>query len=149
MTAREDVAAALFSTLTTATAPQWVTKGRRLRIWTDVPATQRPAMFLVEHHETYAQRSEKLTIKEMEFNIFVYLNTKSNSYPSGGAQLNAVMDQIDAALAPTGGDILRGPYTNTLGGLVQHCFISGAVIKVPGDLDGDGLLVIPVKVLVP
>lgn len=35
----------------------------------------------------------------------------------------------------------------TLGGLVPHCWIDGKVMKDPGDLDGDGIAVIPLKIL--
>ena len=35
----------------------------------------------------------------------------------------------------------------TLGGLVSHCRVDGAVLKDPGDLDGDGLLWVPLKIL--
>ena len=147
---REQVATAIFKSLTTIASVQWVTKSRILKMWTDVQPDQRPALFLVEHHESYARQNEKLRKRTLEFNIFIYLNTKpTDQYVSGGAQLNFILDQIDAALAPSGIDVLNSRDTNTLGGLVQHCYIDGQIIKVPGDLEGDGLLVIPVKVLMP
>jgi len=37
----------------------------------------------------------------------------------------------------------------TLGGLVSNCYIDGKIMKDPGDLDGDGIAVIPVKILAP
>jgi hypothetical protein len=53
------------------------------------------------------------------------------------------MDALDAAL-------MASPVANnrqTLGGLVSHCRVDGAVLKDPGDLDGDGLLWVPLKIL--
>jgi hypothetical protein len=35
----------------------------------------------------------------------------------------------------------------TLGGLVSHCWIDGKIMKDSGDIDGDGIAVIPVKIL--
>jgi len=35
----------------------------------------------------------------------------------------------------------------TLGGMVSHCRIDGQVMKDPGDLDGDALLWVPLKIL--
>jgi hypothetical protein len=60
-----------------------------------------------------------------------------------GVQSAGALDVIDAALAPN-------PVTRkqTLGGLVSHVWIDGKVMKGPGDLDGDGVAVIPVKILV-
>jgi hypothetical protein len=37
----------------------------------------------------------------------------------------------------------------TPGGLVSNCYIDGKIMKDPGDLDGDGIAVIPVKILAP
>jgi hypothetical protein len=35
----------------------------------------------------------------------------------------------------------------TLDGLVFHCFIDGKILKGPGDIDGDGIAVMPMKIL--
>jgi hypothetical protein len=56
--------------------------------------------------------------------------------------LNPFIDAVDAAL--------RTRLINnwqTFGGLVSHVWIDGKVMKDPGDLDGDGIEVIPVKIL--
>jgi hypothetical protein len=50
---------------------------------------------------------------------------------------------VDAALKP--GPAAGG--RQTLGGLVSHCYIDGKIMKDPGDIDGDGVAVIPVKIL--
>ena len=39
------------------------------------------------------------------------------------------------------------PGRQTLGGLVSNCYIGGKIMKDPGDLDGDAIAVIPVKIL--
>jgi len=58
-----------------------------------------------------------------------------------GLRLNTILDALEAALNPANGA------RQTLGGLVSHCRIEGAVLKDPGDLDGDGLLWVPIKIL--
>ena len=60
---------------------------------------------------------------------------------------NTIADAIDAAIAPAGSDLALG--RNTLGGTVFACRIEGPVKKVPGDLDGDGLLWMQVKLVFP
>ena len=57
------------------------------------------------------------------------------------------MDALDGAFALSGGDLLTG--RNTLGGAAYHCRIDGKALKDPGDLDGDALLIVPVRVVLP
>lgn len=56
--------------------------------------------------------------------------------------LDPLLDAVDAALAPN--IVTR---RQTLGGLVSHVWIDGKIMKDPGDIDGDGIAVIPVKIL--
>jgi hypothetical protein len=57
--------------------------------------------------------------------------------------LNSLVDAVDAALCAKSGH----PRKQTLGGVVSHCWIHGKIMKDPGDIDGDGIAVIPVKIL--
>jgi hypothetical protein len=78
--------------------------------------------------------------------LFIYLNAKDPSI-AGAALLNGVMDAFDAAFSLSAGDIILG--RNTLGGAVYNCRVDGKVLKDPGDLDGDALLIVPVKLVLP
>ena len=61
--------------------------------------------------------------------------------------INATLDAIDAALAPSGADAPLG--RQTLGGAVHDCKISGVPVRDTGDLDGDGLAVVSVRLVGP
>ncbi|MGC1557095.1 MAG: hypothetical protein WA745_06095 [Methylovirgula sp.] len=61
--------------------------------------------------------------------------------------MNGVMDALDSAFALSGPDLAFG--RNTLSGAAYSCRIDGKVLKDPGDLDGDALLVVPVKITLP
>lgn len=149
--AREAVMAALLARLQAIvfTAPinghtSFATVSRRLKLWSDVPKSQRPALFVAEHREQPIYQSEALPIKTtMNVDLFVYIDSSDqNTIPA--VALNIMLDAIDAALKPAPADTNR----QTLGGLVSHCRIDGQVLKDPGDLDGDGLLWVPLKLLV-
>ena len=56
------------------------------------------------------------------------------------SDINSVLDAIDAALAPS------GEARQTLGGLVSHCRVDGTVMRDPGDLDGDGMVIVPISI---
>jgi hypothetical protein len=112
-----------------------------------VPAASRPACFLFEGgQETYSWSETALPKRIIEVRLFVYLNAKDPSI-AGAALVNAAMDAFDSAFAPSGSDVVLG--RNTLGSKVYHCRIDGKPLKDPGDLDGDALLIVPVKLVLP
>jgi len=37
----------------------------------------------------------------------------------------------------------------SLGGMVDHCWVEGETLKDPGDLDGQGLIIVPLNILLP
>jgi hypothetical protein len=144
---REQIASALLAVVDTSY--QWASPPtRRLKLWSDVPAELRPAAFLVEHGETRASQSLTLTKRSAEYKLFIYTNSKSDDQgASGGSQLNAILDALDVALTPVGKGLLDGRFT--LGDRVLQCQISGSVILDPGDLDGDGIAIVPIRVTIP
>lgn len=120
---------------------------RRLKLWGDVALSARPACYLFEGGEDIYAWTESASPKRIiEVRLFAYLCAKDTSVV-GAALLNDVMDALDAAFAPSGSDGFLG--RNTLGGSAYHCRIEGKVLKDPGDLDGDALLVVPVKIVLP
>ncbi len=120
---------------------------RRLKLWSDVPAASRPACFLFEGgQETYSWSESALAKRIIEVRLFVYLNAKDPSV-LGASLVNDVMDAFDSAFGLSGSDVILG--RNTLGGTVYSCRIDGKVLKDPGDLDGDALLILPVKLVLP
>lgn len=119
----------------------FVSVSRRLKLWSDVPKSQRPALFVAEHREQQSHQNEGLPAKTtLAVDLFIYIDSgDKNTIPA--IALNTILDALEAALRPANGS------RQTLGGLVSHCRIDGAVLKDPGDLDGDGLLWVPLKIL--
>jgi len=145
-TSREEALEALAALL--ASAYDWTTgPSRRLKLWTDVSMANRPACFIFEGgFETYAWSEGAIAKRIIEAKVFIYLNAKDPNV-IGASLLNDVMDALDAAFALSGNDLLIG--RNTLGGLVSQCRIDGKLMKDPGDLDGDALLIVPIKLILP
>ena len=120
---------------------------RKLKLWSDVPPMSRPACFLFEGgQETYTWSEGAVAKRAIEVKLFVYLNAKDQSVV-GASLINSVMDALDQAFAISGGDLASG--RNTLSGTVYSCRIDGRPLKDPGDLDGDALLVVPIKIVLP
>jgi hypothetical protein len=140
MQQRETIMAALFALV--SASPSFTTKSRRLRLWSDVGSGEMPAIFQYEKKDSYANGKNYLPIVEMNAELYVYTRPGMDSGITPISVLNPLVDAIDAALAPN--IVTR---KQNLGGLVSHVWIDGEVLKDPGDIDGDGIAVIPVKIL--
>jgi hypothetical protein len=149
---REAIMAALCATLAQAqfATPingrlSWAIVSRRVKLWTDVAAADQPALFIAEHGENIAYSSESTpgkTILNVDLLLYVAGAKDPESIPA--RDLNVALDALFSALAP---DPASG--RQTLGGLVHRCRIEGRIVKDPGDLDGQGLALVPVRILAP
>jgi hypothetical protein len=146
MSPRETAVAALSRRVAAAYA--WASPpARRLKLWSDVPPAMRPACFIFEGGaETYAEAASPSPKRSLEVRLFIYVDAR-DPRAVGAAQLNTIMDALDSALAPVGADATLGRLT--LDGSVHRCAIDGKPLKDPGDLDGDGLLVVPITIVLP
>lgn len=152
MNARETIMEALCAQLAQArfSAPinandTWAMLSRRLRLWSDVSAADQPALFVTEHAENIAFASETLPGKTtLNVDLFVYISSGQDPQTIPARDLNIALDALTEALAPP-----PGSDSQTLGGLVYHCRIEGRIVKDPGDLDGQGLALVPLKILAP
>lgn len=124
----------------------WVQYGDRLIIWTE---SQQPAFYLVEHDEVWAQRTGMPYRVELQYKLVVYQDSARDSSVSGAVLNRAIQGAIEQVLRPVPADPGFRDERNTLSGLAHHVFIFGQVFKDGGDLDGQGVLVIPISVLVP
>lgn len=147
---REQVMAALVAQLNTTTFSQavngyttWASVSRKLQLFSDVPVQARPALFITEHHETSNNQSENTPSRmTLSVDLFIYTNGRSNAVPA--QDLNVILEALDVALAP---EMATG--RQTLGGIVSHCRSEGQTLKDPGDIDGDGLLWVPIRIFGP
>ena len=146
MSVREQAVGALLQRVASAYA--WaVPPSRRLKLWSDVPAAMRPACFLFEGGaETYEDTAVGAPKRSLQTRLFIYIDAHDPA-ALGAAALNTIMDALDVALAPAGGDLPLGRMT--LGGAAYRASIEGKPLKDPGDLDGDGLLVVPITIVLP
>jgi hypothetical protein len=142
---RELAFAALFERV--SAAYPWGVASRRLKLWSEVPAALRPALFQLEAGpETYQWTSLSLPRRTFDAKLFLYFDARDPSRP-GAVDINQALDALDAALAPSKLDSARG--RQTLGGAVYDCRIVGVPVRDTGDLDGDGLAVVTVRIVAP
>ena len=142
---RETAFSALFAAV--SAAYPWGLASRRMKLWGEVPSSMRPALFQLESGpESYQWASPALPRRTFEAKLFLYFASQDPTTP-GSIAINAALDAIDAALAPSGADATLG--RQTLGGAVHDCKIVAVPVRDPGDLDGDGLAVVSVRLVAP
>lgn len=149
---REEIYTALFNLTSSITwgspARTFKERSRRVKLFSDVPKTQQPALYQAEHAEVSTQVSNLPYKRTFAASWIVYQAVGSDPKAVPAIENNLILDALYAAIAPVPAD--RGhPQRNTLGGLVYHCFIDGEIFKDPGDIDNQGMMVIPIKLLVP
>jgi len=137
---REPIYAALFALVQSA-AP-FVTVSRRLRHWSDVGAAEQPALFMIQKTET-AEERRPLPVKwRASVDLYVYAQAPDET-TAPSTVLNPLLDALEAALAPD-----PVSHVQTLGGLVQHCWIAGRIATDEGVLGGQSVAIVPVEILV-
>lgn len=126
----------------TANGSGFVTAGRKLRHWTDVPAPNQPAVYQCQGPEYYKTRQGLPPIVTLTCKLWLYAKYPPDGSPSSPV-LNPLKDAIFAALAPS-------PVTGvqSLGGLVYHAWIEGETLTDEGVLGDQAVILIPVKILV-
>lgn len=121
---------------------------RRLQLWNKVDPSLQPAAFVVQHRESYQTRiGLDLPRRYLEVGVWCYAPTSAEG-SVGDTYLDIMEEGIENALRPDNpiSDFL------TLGGLAYNCQISredGLFIRDLGDVDGQALLILPIRVLLP
>jgi len=159
MTDRETIFKALFAltegvvwNVGPTNSPEWQrfrTRTRRIVLFSDVGDSDQPWLGQAEHAETFTQvsRMPYRRIFQAQWIVYHVAGKQPNSFPT--IQNNLILDALQKAIAPRTTDPGYPDERNTLGGLVYHCFIEGEVFKDPGDIDDQGMLIVPIRILVP
>jgi hypothetical protein len=148
MTARKAIAAALLKQLTAG--GQFTKTGRRDRAPEQAATPGKPGLFLVKPREnnTYNDTRGLPPIREMHFLAVIYTDVSNDATAVPADDIDDLLDAIDAALAPAVLDQLNNSGRQTLGGLVYDCRVEGESDLAPGDVQGKGQTVVPIRVII-
>jgi hypothetical protein len=139
---REPIYQALFALL--SGAANFATASRRLRHWNAVEPGEQPALFQVQKRETAKPADGSPTAWRAEIDLYLYCQAQDDE-GAPASVLNPLLDAIETALLPKGADLAGG--TQTLGGLVKHCRIAGAIETDEGALGGQAVAILPIEIL--
>jgi hypothetical protein len=143
---REAIYSALLQLLGTTGA--FVTLGRKLVPPSELTPEVQPALFVEEIRETAHPRPRGTPTKwtlDVDLGIYYYCEAQPDTPDEENVEparvLNNLIAAVEQALLPNVNGV------QTLGGLVDHCWIEGEVIKSPAYLQAQGAAVVPVKIL--
>ncbi len=142
---RETIYLALFNLAKTAS--QAKTSSRTLQMIDQVNGEAMPAMFQHQVTESRSQDKGQPFILTMKVDLYFYAFTSGiqvdDPTQNAAAQLNAMLDSLDAALTPDPVTMVQ-----TLGGLVSHCWIAGNTSYFEDTLSNKAALVVGIEMLV-
>ncbi len=140
---REAIFIALFDRLTgLKTAGAVATCDRRVKLIGDMGPGELPALYLAGDKSSYEQTEGAPPIRTLGALVYLYA-ANPDRHVSAGVVLNGLLDALEAAIAPDWSG------AQTLGGLVSHCWIEGAVEVFEGALGERAAAIVPIKMLVP
>ena len=112
---REQISVAFFSLI--AGAADFTATSRRFVHWDQVNETQMPFLTMLKTGEVRGRQSEGLPTLTINAHVFIYMSAGMDPEDVPDTAMNALLDAVDAAVAPSGADALNGN-RQTLGGLV-------------------------------
>lgn len=137
---------AFFAALTAGGSPLFKTATRRAQTWDTVAPEDQPALLQMQRREVANFRKGLPTIWTCEITLYLYVHTGTNNDPdvTPSTLLNPLLDAIVGAL--TIDDLSNN--CCTLGGLVSHCAVEGAIEIFEGNQGDQAVATIPIKFLV-
>ncbi len=127
------------------TGKPFVYGSRRVQLWSDVPAANKPAVFLYQDKlNSYRPSDHVPAAMTVDAQLFIYLDATDQSTVPVTA-LNALFQTVLGVLS------CNNPTQETflIPGTQARLRIDGDVYFESGDLTGNGLCLIPLKILIP
>lgn len=122
---------------------------RRLKMFNAIDPSAQPALFIVQHREFYDAKGFGIPPKRyLEVGLWCFAPTGGDDIV-GDELLDSMEEGIETIMNKPD-DLMRNELT--LGGLCYYAKIdreSNLFIRDPGDIDGQALLILPVRILLP
>jgi hypothetical protein len=116
---------------------------RRVKTFEDLPA--QPALCQAETDETVVQVTSLQSLTTLGASWLIYHQAGKDDDAVPAQTTNAILTAVKALFV----DPTDPTFAQTLGGAVHKCWIEGRIQKFQGDFDGQTLIVVPIKILVP
>ena len=122
-----------------------VSAARSLKDLSTINPESTPALFQLQTGEVNQQRRSLPPHWTYNADVYIYVNTSGNPNLIPSQLLNPIVDQVESFIPPPN----DADYTNTLGGLVNRCWMSSPIRIFEGELGTEAAVIIPISILVP
>ena len=147
---RNAVFTALFNLAKTIPPPltysAWKTTSQFLKQFDEVPAADQPALFLFRGPQ-HATQEKAFGVTKWKWRAFLWIYFRTEGYKTSSTYpdqfTDDFLDKLEQTFMP---DPQNG--VQNLGGLIHHCWIDGAIYFDSGLTDGQGVVVVPISILV-
>ena len=136
---REAIYTALFAKLSGVAG--LATTSRRLKHYSEVSPSQQPAMYVTQASQFVKQIKGFPSEYTLEAKVWIYSHNTDTAI-SPATALNNLLDLVDLALRPS-----VPQDKQTLGGLVEHCWIDGEIVTDEGSLGDQAVAIFTIKIL--
>lgn len=138
---REKIYAGLFKLL--EGMDSITTASRILAHWDDVSPNMQPALYMTVVSQSAEQITGFPTKYTLDAKVWIYTHRDTaDEIPS--TAINRILDELDGVLMPPAGPSFK----QTLGGLVEHCWINGEIVTDEGTLGNQAVAIVPIRLLV-
>ncbi len=137
---REQIYNSLFQLLSGVSGIKTIS--RKLMHYSDVPASEQPALFMTVGNQNVTQTTGLPARYVLQAKVWIYTYTTDPSL-SPSTAINNILDQIDS--------VFETPIVQdhqTLGGLVDDCKISGEILTSEGSLGDQEIATFPIEILI-
>lgn len=143
---REAIYSALFSLASSvswngANGPtSFVNPMRRVRTFSEI--SEWPTLSQAEHDEMLTAKTNLPTPRTLGVSWLIYHDIGKDTSTVPSTESNIILDALDILFPMDNSD-----GGQTLGGLVHRVAIQGRILKENGDLNGQALLIVPLKII--
>lgn len=125
------------------------TMTRRIKMFDKVSPDQQAWCGQAEYGEQEEKKSGLPYKAVLEAHWLIYQCVARDPKAEATIENNLIVAAVKKALDPLPQDPGYYEERNTLNGLVYRCSVQGRIFKDPGDIDGQGLILVPIRILVP
>lgn len=124
------------------------TVGTRLVLWNKI-SDGFPCAFIRQVRDHYPQRLAQAFPAKVTLDVEVWIYSDAGEDPDAVPEdtLRDLIDTLEAALQPQPGGLDFIQQKQTLGGVVDRCWIEGEIEYYPSDTDQKAKAIVPLKIL--
>ena len=147
---RSQIYNALFNYLKNVPAPSgiaWKTFSQTVMQWDQVPPANQPALIMQRMLENFTQKMAN-GVTKLHFHVLIWIYFRTDGFKTSSTYPDQYIDPVKDSIAQLFQTNPPMSTRLTLGGVCYHCWIDGTIASEAGVNDNQGVLCVPISILV-